>query len=866
MNADETDRAALVQEIERLRRELAQREPLDRLTAAALDCIKAETATSDLLRGIVTRIAQETGFDAVGLRLREGHDFPYFQTRGFSEDFVRLENSLCPKGSHGPVAVDNNGEPLLECACGMVLQGRIDRSEHFFTEYGSFWSNANNELVRQRPELLAQIRGNCLASGYESSALIPLRYDATTYGLLQLEDKRPGMFTPQLLRGLELIARHLALALSQRQANEELRAMGRTLTQRVTQRTKELGESEKKFRMLANAIPQLAWIARADGHIFWYNDRWYAYTGTTPQQMRGWGWQQVHDPAVLPAVREKWETSIATGEPFDMVFPLRGADGRFRHFLTRVNPLRDAAGKVLQWFGTNTDISQQKRLEEELREREELLRLFIEHAPAAIAMFDRHIRYVAVSRRWITDYGLTGRELLGQCHYDIFPETTPRWKVIHARCLAGAVERAEEDLSRRADGSVQWLRWEVRPWYTTTQAVGGIVVFSEDITERKLAQQELQARDRQFSMVFQASPVPMAILSFDTARFVYANDAYLQLLGYASNELIGKTTLELGIWGDPGIRERIWERIRAKEQIADWEMLLRTSAGETKNVLLSIEPMEIDGKAHVLTVTQDITERKRAEELIRQARDTLEVRVRERTIELEARNAELENFSFITSHDLQEPLRKVRVFGERLRLEYAAALGEKGRDYLYRMENAAARMQTLIGDLLDYSQVSSGEHAFAAADLGELARQAAQDFDHALAQAGGAIEIEAIPQADVDSALIRQLFQNLISNALKYRGQAPLRVSISGERITENDRQMVVISVRDNGIGFDARYNEKIFQPFQRLHGKNAYEGTGIGLAIVRKVAERHGGTVTAESTPGQGSCFTIKLPVKEKG
>jgi PAS domain S-box-containing protein len=865
MNADETDRAALVQEIERLRRVLAQREPLDRLTAAALDCIKAETGTPDLLREIVTRIARETGFDAVGLRLREGNDFPYFQTRGFSEDFIRLENSLCPKGGHGPAAVDSNGEPLLECACGMVLQGRIDRSEPFFSEYGSFWSNANSELVRRRPELLDRIRGNCLASGYESSALIPLRCDATTYGLLQLEDKRRDMFTPPLLRGLELIARHLALALSQRQANEELRAMGRTLTQRVTQRTRELDESEEKFRMLANTIPQLAWIARADGHIYWYNDRWYAYTGTTPEQMRGRGWQEVQDPAVLPAVREKWKISIATGDPFDMVFPLRGADGRFRPFLTRVNPLRDATGKVLQWFGTNTDISQQKRLEEELREREELLRLFIEHAPADIAMFDRKMRYVAVSRRWITNYGLAGRELLGQSHYDIFPETPQRWKVIHARCLAGAVERAEEDPFRRADGSVQWLRWEVRPWYTTTQEVGGIVVSSEDITDRKLAQRALQARDRQFTMVFQASPAPMAILSFDTARFVYANDAYLQLMGYAPDELIGKTTLELGIWDDPDSRERIRERLRAKDRISDCEVRLRTRTGETISALLSIEPMEINGEAHMLTVTKDITERKRAEELVRQARDALEIRVRERTVELEARNAELENFSFITSHDLQEPLRKVRVFGERLRLEYAAALGETGRDYLHRMENAAARMQTLIGDLLDYSQVSMGERAFAAADLGELARQAAQDFDHALAQAGGTIEIEALPQAVVDSALMRQLFQNLISNALKYRGQAPLRVHISGARVTENDRRMVAISIRDNGIGFDARYNDKIFQPFQRLHGKKAYEGTGIGLAIVRKVVERHGGTVTASSTPGQGACFTITLPVKQK-
>ena len=146
-----------------------------------------------------------------------------------------------------------------------------------------------------------------------------------------------------------------------------------------------LKDSEERFRTMANAIPQLAWIARGDGYIYWYNQRWYDYTGTTPEDMEGWGWQSVHDPEVLPQVLEQWRASIATGRPFDMVFPLRGSDGQFRQFLTRVMPMKDADGQVIQWFGTNTDITERQRAEEALRRSYQRLDLLAETASQLLA-------------------------------------------------------------------------------------------------------------------------------------------------------------------------------------------------------------------------------------------------------------------------------------------------------------------------------------------------------------------------------------------------------------------------------------------------------------------------------------------------
>jgi len=143
---------------------------------------------------------------------------------------------------------------------------------------------------------------------------------------------------------------------------------------------------------MANAMPQLAWMANPDGWIFWYNQGWYDYTGTTPQQMEGWGWQSVHDPAELPMVMERWQASIATSEPFEMVFPLRSAHGEYRAFLTRVSPIKDASGKVLRWFGTNTDVDEQKRTEEALIESQQRLAGIVGSAMDAIITVDERLR------------------------------------------------------------------------------------------------------------------------------------------------------------------------------------------------------------------------------------------------------------------------------------------------------------------------------------------------------------------------------------------------------------------------------------------------------------------------------------------
>jgi signal transduction histidine kinase len=225
----------------------------------------------------------------------------------------------------------------------------------------------------------------------------------------------------------------------------------------------------------------------------------------------------------------------------------------------------------------------------------------------------------------------------------------------------------------------------------------------------------------------------------------------------------------------------------------------------------------------------------------------------------------------VASHDLQEPLRKILAFGDRLQAKSGDALGEQGRDYLRRMQHAARRMSTLIEDLLRFSRVTTRARPFGPVDLGRVAREVVSDLEARIHQSGGRVEIGPLLSLDADALQMRQLLQNLIGNALKFhRPGVPPLVRVSSQLLPaasgkgEPGGRLCRLSVEDNGIGFDEKYLDRIFNVFQRLQGRVEYEGTGMGLAICRKIVLRHGGAITAHSTPGQGTTFLVTLPVRQ--
>jgi PAS domain S-box-containing protein len=384
-----------------------------------------------------------------------------------------------------------------------------------------------------------------------------------------------------------------------------------------------LRTSEEQFRTMANAIPQLVWMANADGWIFWYNQGWYDYTGTTPQQMEGWGWQSVHDPAELPRVMERWQASIATGEPFEMTFPLRSAAGEFRAFLTRISPIKGASGKVLRWFGTNTEVEEQKRVEEALRRKGEEL---------------SEAQRIARLGNWLLDVkndALTWSEELYRIHGLVpslpppsFKELAPRFTPESWSRLCAAREKdsktgfvQELDLEIvRPDGSKRWVSASGEAVRDSVGRVTGLRGTVQDITERKWAEEALRASEERFRVALKNAPIKV----FNQDRELRYTWTHNLWTGWAERDFLGKTDEE--IFGpEPAARMKALKQAVLETGEGQREILTFTVHGEISHYDVSVEPLR-DAAGKVVGVNStymDVTHLQQITEDLRQAKEKL---------------------------------------------------------------------------------------------------------------------------------------------------------------------------------------------------------------------------------------------------
>ncbi|KKM53085.1 hypothetical protein LCGC14_1554350 [marine sediment metagenome] len=614
---------------------------------------------------------------------------------------------------------------------------------------------------------------------------------------------------------------------------------------RITERKRAeeaLRESERRYQTLAKVSPVGIFHTDPDGDCLYVNERWCEITGLTVEQALRDGWAQALHPDDRDRVSTEWYRAATRNEVFRSEYRFQRPDGRITWVYGQARVETDSSGTPTAYVGTITDITEGKRAEEALRESEEKYRSQFEHANDSIFIIDpSNRRFLDINENAAGRLGYTREELLQLKAEDI---ATPRAGAripanIRELQRTGSIVFESEHL--RKDGTMVPVEISSR-----VVEYGGRQVFQSfvrDITERKRAEDEL----RKLSRAVEQSP-GIAIITDPQGNIEYVNPKFTQVTGYAPEEVVGKTPriLKSGET-EPEEYERLWETISSGRE---WrgELHNKKKNGELYWVSASISPIR-DGEGtitHFVGVQEDFTERKRAEDTLKRY-----------AAELERSNTELEQFAYVASHDLQEPLRMVANYLQLLKRRYKDKLGPDADEFIFYAVDGARRMKALISDLLVYSRVGTRGKDYEPTDWVAVFDTATVNLQEAIQESGAKVSRGALPTVMADAPQLTQLFQNLVSNAIKFRsGEAP---NIHVSAVRKGDEW--VFSVRDNGIGVDPQYHDRIFVIFQRLHTRTEYPGTGVGLAICKRIVERHGGRIWLESELGKGSTFYFTIP-----
>ena len=473
---------------------------------------------------------------------------------------------------------------------------------------------------------------------------------------------------------------------------------------------------------------------------------------------------------------------------------------------------------------------------------------------------DGHIEEMNQAYLDLVGYGRD--EITTHTYQDLTPE---KWRAIEAEIIEtqvmprGFSDEYEKEYVRK-DGSIAPISLRtilVRDLEGRPIRFMGIV---RDITELKEKEEALKASERRYRSLFDLSHDGVVFVGLD-GPVEEANPAYLDMLGYQLDELVGMTYQQLTPprWAAMEA-DIVAEQLLSRGYTDEYEKEYIRKGGSVFPVAVRaiLVRDETGAPVRIMGIVRDITEQKQAKEALeRHARD------------LARSNEELEQFAYVASHDLQEPLRKIRAFGALLADEKRESLDDEGQQYIDFMTDAAARMQTLVSDLLALSRVTTAAHPFEDLSLAEVFDTVLSDLSVRLEEAGGQVEVSATPTIEADRTQMEQLFRNLIGNALKFcrpgvPPQVTVEVAAQAQPIDAVPGPAHAIVVTDNGIGFESSQGSKLFQPFKRLHARHQYEGAGIGLAICEKIVLRHHGRITASGTPGAGATFTVTLPRRQ--
>ncbi len=645
---------------------------------------------------------------------------------------------------------------------------------------------------------------------------------------------------------------------------------------------------ELRYRTLVESVPAVIYTDSADVKFqtLYINPQLKTMTGYEPEEWIADKelWERIIHPDDCKRVLEEYSRTCITLEPSILEYRLVRRDGKVIWVKDDMRMVRDKRGKPLYWQGVMIEITQLKRAEQV---QEAIYR--ITHAVVTTTSLEelfRSIHYILgelmpVENIYIALYDPQTELISFPYHIDQYDPTPPPRKTKHG--LTEYVLRTKKPLWATAEvfanlvkqGEVETVGTDSIDWIGVPLLVGeraigvlvtqsytpGVVYNQEHFDllkfistqvalaiQRKLDQKRIaDALEYNKTLIDSSS---LGITTYDVSgKCTLANEAIARILGTSREQLMEENYYDLPAWKTSGLLGSAVEAVASGNETRR-EVHTTNRAGDELWLDCRFTPFYSYGEPHLLLSVDDITIAKQAE-----------VSLQVYAARLEQSNRDLQEFAYIASHDLQEPLRKVLAFGDRLANKYSDVIDETGRDYLKRMREASQRMQTLINDLLTFSRVTTRAQPFSRVDLDELVRDVVSDLELQIDRTQGKIELSRLPAIEADSTQMHQLLQNLINNALKFHAESkPPHVWVSAETKAGTCR----IFVRDNGIGFDELYLDRIFKPFQRLHSRQEYEGSGMGLAICRRIVERHAGDITAHSGLGQGATFIVTLPIQQ--